>query len=117
MLIGNGRSASDNDSSLLPPASTSNPPSTVVSFCPSRCECNISLSNQLEVVCSGHFENDFPIGTMRKDVEVLKITPGCRSRDDADSVMMPFDSDTLRRLRREERDKVCVTCALGFACI
>ena len=114
MLIGNGRSASDNDSSLLPPASTSNPTSTVVSFCPSRCECNISLSNQLQVVCAGHFENDFPIGTMRKDVEVLKITPGCRSRrDDVDSAM-PFDSDTLRRLRREERDKGRVTLSPFF---
>ena len=115
MLIGNGRSASE-DPSLPPPSTSSSPTSSVVSFCPSRCECNISLSNQLEVVCSGHFENDFPIGTMRKDVEVLKITPGCRRSRDADSATA-FDSDTLRRLRREERDKVCVTCALGFACI
>ena len=108
MLIGDGRPASADDPSLPPTPSTasseSSPPPSVVSFCPGRCECNISLSNQLQVVCAGHFENDFPIGTMRKDVEVLKITPGCRPLGDADSAM-PFDSDTLGRLRREERDK------------
>ena len=77
MLIGDGRPASADDPSLPPTPSTasseSSPPPSVVSFCPGRCECNISLSNQLQVVCAGHFENDFPIGTMRKDVEVLKI--------------------------------------------
>lgn len=117
MLIGDGRSPSEADPSLPPPPSpsspSSSPASSVVSFCPSRCECNISLSNQLQVVCAGHFENDFPIGTMRKDVEVLKITPGCRRSRDADSAM-PFDSDTLRRLRREERDKGRVTLSPFF---
>ena len=55
------------------------------------------------MVCAGHFDNDFPIGTMRKDVEVLEITPGCRRRGVSE---MHFDSDALGRLRREERHNV-----------
>ena len=110
MLIGNVRpAASESDPSHPPPApspSSSSPASSVVSFCPARCDCNISLSNQLQVVCAGHFDNDFPIGTMRKDVEVLEITPGCRlSGGDPE---MHFDSDALGRLRREERHNVGV---------
>ena len=110
MLIGNVRPALESDPSHPPPApspSSSSPASSVVSFCPARCDCNISLSNQLQVVCAGHFDNDFPIGTMRKDVEVLEITPGCRRSSDGDSEML-FDSDALGRLRREERHNVGV---------
>ncbi len=73
--------------------------STVVSFCPDRCSCNITISNQLQVgplnveiivfystwnycttflsqvICDSHFNHDFPISTLRKDVEILKIVP------------------------------------------
>ena len=104
MLIGDGGSTSEE--SVPPTPRWSGGPTTppVVSFCPSRCACNITLSNQLQVVCTGHFDNDFPIGTMRKDVEVLKITPGCRSPGEEGP--MTFDTEPLRRLRREEFDKV-----------
>ncbi|XP_059096993.1 protein artichoke-like isoform X2 [Tigriopus californicus] len=50
---------------------------SVVSFCPQKCQCNITLSNQLQVVCTDHFSNNFPIETLRKDVEILKIVPQC----------------------------------------
>ena len=111
MLIGNVRPGSEGDPSQQPPAPSSpssSPASSVVSFCPARCDCNISLSNQLQVVCAGHFDNDFPIGTMRKDVEVLEITPGCRRRSSDGDSEMHFDSDALGRLRREERHNVGV---------
>ena len=35
------------------------------------------MANQLQVVCEEYFEYDFPIATLRKDVEVLKIVPRC----------------------------------------
>ena len=112
MLIGNVHpAASEGDPSHPPPApspSSSSPASSVVSFCPARCDCNISLSNQLQVVCAGYFDNDFPIGTMRKDVEVLEITPGCRRRSSGGVSEMHYDSDALGRLRREERHNVGV---------
>lgn len=47
----------------------------VVAFCPSRCACDISATNQLQVICSGHFVHDFPLEKLRKDVEVLTIEP------------------------------------------
>ena len=56
---------------------------TIVSFCPQKCSCNITISNQLQVICDEVFQNDFPIETLRKDVEILKIVPRCR--DDAGS--------------------------------
>ena len=54
------------------------PATSVVSFCPDQCSCNITLANQLQVVCQEYFQYDFPIATLRKDVEVLKIVPKCR---------------------------------------
>lgn len=54
---------------------------SVVSFCPQKCQCNITLSNQLQVVCTDHFANNFPIETLRKDVEILKIVPKCLNHD------------------------------------
>lgn len=49
---------------------------TVMSFCPERCVCNFTHpNNRLQVVCSGHFEHDFPLAELRRDVEVLHIEP------------------------------------------
>ncbi len=70
----------DEESSEISDSESTDSFSTMVSFCPAKCVCNITLSNQLQVVCRGHFDNDFPIGTLRKDVEVLKITPRCERR-------------------------------------
>jgi len=49
--------------------------SNVVSFCPERCTCNITLANQLQVTCQEYFDHDFPVASLRKDVEILKIVP------------------------------------------
>jgi len=50
----------------------------IVTFCPARCICDISSGNQLRVVCTGHFVQDFPLDRLRKDVEILKIEPELR---------------------------------------
>ncbi len=50
----------------------------IVNFCPARCQCDITPSNQLRVVCTGHFVQDFPLERLRKDVEILKIEPELR---------------------------------------
>jgi hypothetical protein len=52
------------------------------------------------VICRGHFNNDFPIGTMRKDVEVLKITPDCLGRP------VEEEYESLRR-RLEDKEFHC----------
>jgi hypothetical protein len=40
-----------------------------------RCQCDITASNQLQVTCHGHFNHDFPLEKLRKDVEILHIEP------------------------------------------
>eukprot|EP00095_Tigriopus_kingsejongensis_P000473 maker-scaffold1054_size66621-snap-gene-0.8 protein:Tk00473 transcript:maker-scaffold1054_size66621-snap-gene-0.8-mRNA-1 annotation:"insulin-like growth factor-binding protein complex acid labile chain" len=96
---GSGRSAAGAGASKLvftradkisSPSSEQPATTTVVSFCPDKCTCNITISNQLQVICDDHFENDFPIETLRKDVEILRIVPRCRRRESG-----PNDSDCL----------------------
>lgn len=39
----------------------------------------------LQVICTEHFERSFPLSTLRKDVEILKIVPRCaRPNTDTD---------------------------------
>lgn len=48
----------------------------IVSFCPDKCGCGFTNgTNQLEVVCQGHFEDDFPLEKLREDIEILRIQP------------------------------------------
>ena len=55
---------------------------TVVSFCPAKCSCNITMTNQLQVICDSHFDHNFPISALRNDVEILKIVPKCQKYRD-----------------------------------
>jgi len=33
------------------------------------------MTNQLQVTCQEYFDHDFPVSSLRKDVEILKIVP------------------------------------------
>ena len=81
MLVQRNRQQQDDDAQQSKRGSSSSTTfsssRSSVSFCPAQCSCNITIANQLQVICDTHFEHDFPISTLRKDVEILKIVPRC----------------------------------------
>ena len=55
---------------------------SIVSFCPDKCSCDFTNeTNQLRVVCHGHFTENLPLAQLRSDVEILKIQPTTCARD------------------------------------